>query len=181
MLIEEKFKVDQSQIIGIEIPLGVKTIAGGIGKTDGKEVPRGLFYGNTHIEVITLPRTIETIEEYAFGNMKNLKTVKGLEYVTGTIDKQAFKQNPTSKLFIERMELNAKTIGEEAFYNATMISLSFGKNVKSIGARAFGLASDEKNKCGVNPKKRERLIKAGSDVITGDFLEIDEIIEFLGL
>ncbi len=52
---------------------------------------------------------------------------------------------------------------------------------KEYGARAFGLASDEKNKCGVNPKKRERLVKAGADVITGDFLEKDAILEFLGL
>lgn len=30
---------------------------------------------------------------------------------------------------------------------------------KEYGARAFGLASDENNKCGVSPKKRERLVK----------------------
>ena len=52
---------------------------------------------------------------------------------------------------------------------------------KEYGARAFGLASDEKNKFGVNPKKRERLVKAGSDIITGDFLERDKLLEFLGL
>lgn len=136
-LIEFQYGVKQSQIISIEIPLGVKTIAGGIGHQDGS--PMGLFYKNPHLEEIILPMSIENIEATAFAYIDTLVTVKGLEYVTGTIDKQAFKQNPTSKLFIERMELNAKTIGEEAFYNATMISLSFGKNVKSIGARAFGL------------------------------------------
>lgn len=136
-LIEFQYGVNQSQIISIEIPLGVKTIAGGIGHQDGS--PMGLFYKNPHLEEIILPMSIENIEATAFAYIDTLLTVKGLEYVTGTIDKQAFKQNPTSKLFIERMELNAKTIGEEAFYNATMISLSFGKNVKSIGSRAFGL------------------------------------------
>ena len=153
MLIEEKFKVDQSQIIGIEIPLGVKTIAGGIGKTDGKEVPRGLFYGNTHIEVITLPRTIETIEEYAFGNMKSLKTVKGLEYVSKEIKDFAFQQldHPdTSEVEIPQLEfvdditgdgssltLNVKKIGRYAFYNAKIKTLTLGKDVETIGDFAF--------------------------------------------
>ncbi|MBR2024728.1 MAG: leucine-rich repeat protein [Clostridia bacterium] len=137
-LIESQYGVKQSEIISIEIPLGVKTIAGGIGHQDGN--PMGLFYKNPHLEEIVLPMSIENIEATAFAYIDTLLTVKGLEYVTGTIDKQAFKQNATSKLFIERMELNAKTIGEEAFYNATMISLSFGKNVNSIGARAFGLS-----------------------------------------
>jgi len=49
------------------------------------------------------------------------------------------------------------------------------------GARTIGLASDEENLHGVNPVKRERLIKAGADVICGDFNELTEILEFLGL
>ena len=49
------------------------------------------------------------------------------------------------------------------------------------GARTIGLASDEEHLCGVNPVKRERLIKAGADVICGDFGELDGIMEFLGL
>jgi len=49
------------------------------------------------------------------------------------------------------------------------------------GARTIGLASDEERLCGVNPVKRERLIKAGADVICGDFNELDELLSFLGL
>jgi phosphoglycolate phosphatase-like HAD superfamily hydrolase len=49
------------------------------------------------------------------------------------------------------------------------------------GARTVGLASDEEHLCGVNPVKRERLIKAGADVICGDFNELDELLSFLGL
>ena len=49
------------------------------------------------------------------------------------------------------------------------------------GARTVGLASDEEHLCGVNPVKRERLIKAGADVICGDFSEWDELLSFLGL
>ena len=49
------------------------------------------------------------------------------------------------------------------------------------GARTLGLASDEAALQGVNPVKRERLIKAGADAIAGDFLEHGELMRFLGL
>jgi phosphoglycolate phosphatase-like HAD superfamily hydrolase len=45
------------------------------------------------------------------------------------------------------------------------------------GARTVGLASDEEHLCGVNPVKRERLIRAGADVICGDFGELGELGE----
>ena len=50
-----------------------------------------------------------------------------------------------------------------------------------MGARAIGLASDEEHRHGVNPVKRERLVKAGADIITGDFNELNELLTFLGL
>lgn len=52
---------------------------------------------------------------------------------------------------------------------------------KQAGALALGLASDEYARCGVNPVKRERLIRAGADVICGDFNELNEILRILGL
>ena len=48
-------------------------------------------------------------------------------------------------------------------------------------ALAIGLASDEQARCGVNPVKRERLLNAGADVITGDFTKLDDILQLLGL
>lgn len=52
---------------------------------------------------------------------------------------------------------------------------------QEAGARTVGLASDEEHLRGINPVKRERLIKAGADVITGDFENQDELLAFLGL
>ena len=46
------------------------------------------------------------------------------------------------------------------------------------GARTLGLATDEERRGGVNPIKRERLIKAGADAIAGDFTETEELMEF---
>lgn len=52
---------------------------------------------------------------------------------------------------------------------------------RDAGAFAIGLASDEPARQGVNPIKRERLIKAGADIITGDFLDKDELLSMMGL
>lgn len=49
------------------------------------------------------------------------------------------------------------------------------------GARTLGLASDEAVLRGVNPIKRDRLVKAGADAITGDFLMLEELMLFFGL
>lgn len=52
---------------------------------------------------------------------------------------------------------------------------------REAGMRTIGLASDEAKLRGINPVKRERLVKAGADMITGDFLNLAELISFLGL
>jgi len=45
-------------------------------------------------------------------------------------------------------------------------------------ARTLGIASDEEKRFGINPVKRERLVKAGADIITGDFLDLDSLMKF---
>lgn len=52
---------------------------------------------------------------------------------------------------------------------------------KEAGARTIGLAGNERQRRGIDEVKRQRLIAAGADVITGDYLEPDAIFEFLGL
>lgn len=52
---------------------------------------------------------------------------------------------------------------------------------REAGAIALGLASDEVVRSGVNPDKRRRLIAAGAQAITGDFMEMDELLEWLAI
>ena len=52
---------------------------------------------------------------------------------------------------------------------------------REAGARTVGLASDEDARRGVNPVKRARLVRAGADVIAGDFTELEALLGFLGL
>ncbi|MCD6088138.1 HAD family hydrolase [Candidatus Bathyarchaeota archaeon] len=53
------------------------------------------------------------------------------------------------------------------------------KNAKSRNAIALGVASDEIKRCGLNPRKRRRLINAGADIIIPDFIRCREIISLL--
>jgi len=53
------------------------------------------------------------------------------------------------------------------------------ENVKGVGGIAVGVASNEIERRGVNAWKRDRLIRAGADVIVPDFREHDELIAYL--
>ena len=52
-------------------------------------------------------------------------------------------------------------------------------NAKSRDAIALGVATDEVKRCGLNPRKRRRLINAGADLIIPDFTRYREIITLL--
>ena len=51
----------------------------------------------------------------------------------------------------------------------------------ACGAYTLGAATDEQARSGVNPVKRARLIRAGADAVTGDFLNLSELLEWLGV
>ena len=53
------------------------------------------------------------------------------------------------------------------------------KNAKSNGAVAIGVASDEEAGFGWNMHKRQRLIKAGADIMVADFGEFDKLADYL--
>jgi len=53
------------------------------------------------------------------------------------------------------------------------------ENCKEVGGLAVGVASDEINRRGINAWKRERLIRAGADVIIPDFSDVGGLRELL--
>ncbi len=52
---------------------------------------------------------------------------------------------------------------------------------REVGAITLGVASDEEKRSGINEAKRKRLVNAGSHAITGDFEELDALLEWLKL
>ena len=53
------------------------------------------------------------------------------------------------------------------------------EEIKRVGGVAVAVASDEANREGVNPWKRERLLRAGADLVVGDYREHEKLLEFL--
>ncbi len=53
------------------------------------------------------------------------------------------------------------------------------ENAKTVGAIAVGVASVEDNMYNMNADKRERLIRAGADIIIPDFREGAQLIDYL--
>ena len=102
----------------------------------------------------------------------------------GSLETYRARYQPTLAEYAENLKKN-EDVGDALKLYRKILAESDGKVEimlgKENGARAFGLASDEKERCGVNDVKRTRLVKAGADIICGDFLEKDKIFEFLGL
>ncbi|MCS7221290.1 MAG: HAD family hydrolase [Anaerolineae bacterium] len=53
------------------------------------------------------------------------------------------------------------------------------REAKARGALALGVASDEIHRRGWNERKRQRLIRAGADLLIPDFTQADELIRLL--
>jgi phosphoglycolate phosphatase-like HAD superfamily hydrolase len=53
------------------------------------------------------------------------------------------------------------------------------RNAKERGAVALGVAADEDCRQGLNPRKRQRLLAAGADLIVTDFREHQQLLSYL--
>ena len=53
------------------------------------------------------------------------------------------------------------------------------EEVKKVGGLAIGVASNEESREGINDWKRNRLIKAGADIIVGDYRQLDRLLQLL--
>ncbi len=55
------------------------------------------------------------------------------------------------------------------------------EETRRVGGVAIGVASEEETRQGVNAWKRNRLLRAGADIIVGDYRRQDELLDILGL
>lgn len=53
------------------------------------------------------------------------------------------------------------------------------RHANARGAVALGVAADEVQREGLNPRKRQRLLNAGADLIVTDFVHHDELLRYL--
>lgn len=96
------------------------------------------------------------------------------EHIYGALDDY---QNFSKKMIVERILRENRLHGEEL--------LGFGdgfveiEEVKAVGGVAIAVASDEVRRQGINAWKRERLVKAGADVVIGDYREQERLVDYL--
>ena len=84
---------------------------------------------------------------------------------------------------LSKEKLIAQIVGEHGTDGAELVTFGDGyveiEQTKRAGGVAVGVASDEARREGVDEWKRERLIRAGADVIVPDFREHRKLVSYL--
>jgi hypothetical protein len=86
-------------------------------------------------------------------------------------------QNFSKKMVIERI------IGDHDLQGDQLLGFGDGfveiEEIKRVGGVAVAVASDEVNRRGINPWKRQRLIQAGADLVIPDFRQHEQLLHYL--
>lgn len=116
-----------------------------------------------------------TDEEYVIDEAELLGVAK---YFDGGI----FGAKDQYKLFSKAMVIQ-NIIASHKLCGEELIGFGDGfveiENVKSVKGFAVGVASDEVRRRGINEWKRNRLIRAGADIIIPDYRRVDKIEEYI--
>lgn len=154
----------------------------------------GLKSGATSPEDLTVPGSRELLQALADrGVALYLASGTDLKYVQDEV--RALKldhffgphiygalddyQNFSKKMIVDQIIHDAGVPGPQL--------LGFGdgfveiEEIHHAGGVAIGVASEEETRQGVNLWKRERLVKAGADLIIGDYRRLDELLDVLGI
>jgi phosphoglycolate phosphatase-like HAD superfamily hydrolase len=75
------------------------------------------------------------------------------------------------KVIRDLLEVKEYKAGELAVIGDGKVEIRLGKEKDAL---TIGLASDEIKREGIDPIKEERLLKAGADYITGDYLDLNQ-------
>jgi phosphoglycolate phosphatase-like HAD superfamily hydrolase len=96
------------------------------------------------------------------------------EHIYGALDEY---QNFSKQLIIERILHDHGLRGEEV--------LGFGdgfveiEEIRRVGGVAVAVASDEVRRCGINAWKRDRLVRAGADLVIPDYRDRESLLRYL--
>ena len=96
------------------------------------------------------------------------------EHIYGALDN--YWERSKAKIIKEILEKNR-------LHGSSLLTFGDGfveiENCKEVGGLAIGVASDEVNRRGINEWKRERLIRAGADIIIPDFTDLPALTGLL--
>ena len=92
---------------------------------------------------------------------------------------------PLGKADCSKEAVLRELVNDNKLHGSELIVIGDGKVEislgREVGAITLGVASDEEKRYGVNPKKRERLMKAGAHAIVGDFERLEEILNWMNI
>lgn len=159
-----------------------------------KDRVAGLKEGTLLAEELTVPGTHRLLEQLrARGLVLYLASGTDLSYVEDEAGALALAEFFGPRVFgaLDNYGDFSKAIVIERIMSETGAAghelLAFGDGfveileVRRAGGVAVGVASQEETRRGTNAWKRERLVRAGADIIIGDYRCQDELFEILGL
>ena len=98
-------------------------------------------------------------------------------YFTEVVGAPSRKADCSKEAVIRKLISDQQLQGEEVVvFGDGKVEIRLGNEVQAI---TVGVASNEAFRYGVNPVKRDRLIRAGADAIIGDFNELQELLNWL--
>ncbi|MBI2823468.1 MAG: HAD family phosphatase [Planctomycetia bacterium] len=151
---------------------------------DGRATPEEMTVPGTHRLLAQLQERGLALYLASGTDLKYVRdevAVLGLEeffgpHIYGALDDY---QNFSKAMIIDRM------IGDMGVQGHQLLAFGDGfveiEETRKAGGVAVGVASDEDTRQGINAWKRARLIRAGADIIIGDYRQRDELLALLGL
>ena len=153
---------------------------------------KGLADGSIDPETLTVPGSYELLDMLKRHGVQ-LFLASGTDEVyvldearllnmTPYFGKHIYGAQRDYKTFSKKMVID-RIIKENNLGGSELVGFGDGyveiEDVSGVGGFAVGVASNESERCGIDEWKRERLIKAGANIIIPDYREIDELEEFL--
>ena len=106
--------------------------------------------------------------------------ILGLDkYFTEIVGAPSRKASCSKEAVIRKLISDNNLQGQEVVvFGDGKVEIQLGNEAQAI---TVGVASNEALRHGINPVKRDRLVKAGAYAIIGDFIELFEILNWLGI
>ncbi len=154
----------------------------------------GLRNGTRTQEELTVPGTHALLDDLRERGLKlYLASGTDLNYVRAEVEvlglseyfgEHVYGALDDFKSFSKKMVIE-QIIRDVALEGHQLIGIGDGfveiEEMRRAGGVAVGVASEEETRTGINAWKRQRLIRAGADIIIGDYRRRDRLYEVLGL
>lgn len=149
---------------------------------------RGLKDGTIDPETLTVPGTYQLLDMLKRHNVTPflasgtdeiyVREEVRLLHLEGYFGKHIYGAQTDYKTFSKKMVIE-RILRENHLSGEKLLGFGDGyveiENVREVGGFAVGVPSNESERCGIDEWKRERLIRAGANIIIPDYRDIEEL------